>query len=325
MPPIPYTKPYLDVSNQLRLLQGRGMLVTDEPRARQYLERIGYYRLSGYWYPFRASQVVSGAAGNPIVQVLDQFRPGCTFQHAVELYVFDKRLRLLFLDAIERIEVGLRTHIALLLGARDPWAHRNPALLRGTFARRVNRQTQRTEHHDWINRLNEYERRSQEDFVLHFRSRYCSDLPIWVAIELWDFGMLSIFLSGMQVQDVQDIAMKYGIARWELLTSWVRAINHIRNICAHHSRLWNRSPADQPKPPKHGELPILEHLAGDHFGQIRLYAVAAVIQFLLRTMNPSTSWADRLKQHVGSFPTAPGVTVGQSGFPPGWEHLPLWC
>ena len=59
---------------------------------------------------------------------------------------------------------------------------------------------------------------------------------IWAAIELWDFGMLSIFLSGMQVQDVQNIAMKYGIARWELLTSWVRAINHIRNICAHHSR-----------------------------------------------------------------------------------------
>jgi abortive infection bacteriophage resistance protein len=80
MPPIPYTKPYLNVPDQLALLQSRGMLVTDEPRARQYLERIGYYRLSGYWYPSRASQVVQGATGRPVVQALDHFRQGCTFQ-----------------------------------------------------------------------------------------------------------------------------------------------------------------------------------------------------------------------------------------------------
>ncbi|UVF22852.1 Abi family protein (plasmid) [Microvirga terrae] len=300
------------------------MNVTDEPRAIQYLERMGYYRLSGYWYPFRQSRLITGADGRPTTQIIDQFRQGTEFRHVVELYVFDKRLRLLFLDAIERIEVALRVDVALLLGARDPSAHRNPKELHGHFAAKINPRTGDTNHKAWLARLDENERRSREDFVKHFRAKYSSDLPIWIAIELWDFGMLSTFLSGMKVADQDAIAAKYNIPRRELLTSWMRAINHIRNICAHHSRLWNCSPSDQPKPPRAGEIPLLDHLANDTFAQTRLYAVAAVIQFLLRRINPTTSWATRLNEHFASFPQAPGIAPGQSGFPASWETLPLW-
>jgi abortive infection bacteriophage resistance protein len=323
MPKIPYAKPHLPVSDQLELLKSRGMLVTDEPRALQYLKRIGYYRLSGYWYPFRQSRLTAAESGLPKSEILDQFVQGTEFRHAVELYVFDKRLRLLFLDAIERIEVALRVDIALLLGARDPWAHRNPSELHGHFAAKLNPRGT-TGHKEWLGRLDTNERRSREDFVLHFRARYSSDLPIWVAIELWDFGMLSTFLSGMKVADQDFIARKYGIPRRELLPSWMRAINHIRNICAHHSRLWNISPADQPKPPKPGEIGILDHLASDAYAQVRIYAVAAVIQFLLRRINPTTSWATRLREHFGTFPQAPGIAVGQSGFPANWDQQSLW-
>jgi abortive infection bacteriophage resistance protein len=322
MPKIPYAKPHLPVSDQLELLKSRGMLVTDEPRALQYLERIGYYRLSGYWYPFRQSQLTTDGNGLPKTELLDRFRQGTEFRHAVGLYVFDKRL-LLFLDAIERIEVALRVDIALLLGARDPWAHRNSSELHGHFATKRNSRGV-TSHKEWLDRLNTNERRSREDFVLHFRGKYSSDLPIWVAIELWDFGMLSTFLAGMKIADLDTIANKYGIPRWEVLPSWMRAINHIRNICAHHSRLWNISPADQPKPPKPSEIIILDHLASDAYAQVRVYAVAAVIQFLLRRINPTTSWATRLKEHFGTFPEAPGIAVGQSGFPAHWDRLPLW-
>lgn len=98
------------------------MIVTDPVKAAAALERIGYYRLSGYWYPFRTMRAGTGrdaAQRDPRrVQARHEFR------HVVDLYVFDKRLRLLFLDAIERIEVGLRVDIALLLGARDPCVHR---------------------------------------------------------------------------------------------------------------------------------------------------------------------------------------------------------
>ena len=258
------------------------------------------------------------------MQVLDAFRPGASFAQAVNLYVFDKRLRLLFLDALERIEVALRVDIALLLGARNPWAHRNPALLHGAFAKRVNPRTGQTTHQDWLARLDQAAARSNEEFVRHFTSRYSGPLPIWIAVEFWDFGMLSILLSGMSVADRNAIAAKYGVRRPELLTGWMRAINGIRNICVHHGRLWNHSPVDQPKPPKVGEIALLDHLARDAHAQTRLYGVAAPMQYLLRFINQATSWPDRLREHFDGFPAAPGATVGQTGFPAGWKHLPLW-
>ncbi len=296
----------------------------DPAKAAAYLERIGYYRLSGYWYPLRQSRTVPAQGGRAATQVLDTFRPGASFAQAIDLYVFDKRLRLLFLDAVERIEVALRVDIALLLGARDPWAHRNPFLLHGNFAQRTNRRTGRIDYQDWLARLDQAAARSKEEFVQHFTSRYSGPLPIWIAVELWDFGMLSIFLAGMTVADRGTLAAKYGVQRPELLVGWMRAINGIRNVCAHHGRLWNRSPVDQPKPPRVGEIAFLDHLAGDAYAQTRLYGVAAPMQYLLRFINPTTSWPGRLRQHFDGFPTAPGVAVGQTGFPTGWGNLPLW-
>jgi abortive infection bacteriophage resistance protein len=100
-------------------------LPPDRNQAANWLRRVGYYRLSGYWYPFRQR----GDDG----RVLETFRPGTNLDHAFNLYVFDKRLRLLMLDAIERVEVGLRVDIAILIGKGDPWAHRSRLTFNGYF------------------------------------------------------------------------------------------------------------------------------------------------------------------------------------------------
>lgn len=320
----PYRKPHLDIPGQIALLRSRGMTVADPAKAASYLERVGYYRLSGYWYPLRQSSVAHGPDGKLTTLMRDDFRAGASFGQAVDLYVFDKRLRLLFLDAIERIEVAMRVDIALLLGPRDPWAHRKAAYLPGSFARRTNPRTGRTAHQDWLARLDQLATRSKDEFVRHFTARYSGPLPVWIAIELWDFGMLSTFLAGMGMADQVLIGAKYGVQRPELLTGWMRGINLVRNICAHHGRLWNRSLADQPKPPKPGELPLLDHLATDVFAQSRLYGVAAPMQLLLHTINPTTTWPARLREQLAAFPTAPGAAIAHSGFPTGWDTLPLW-
>jgi abortive infection bacteriophage resistance protein len=330
-----YTKPYKSVADQLALLATRGMEITDLSAANGCLERIGYYRLSGYWYPFRKSHLsvnpVTGSllphpvTGRPNVIVEDDFRPGTTFHEVMDLYVFDKRLRLLFLDAIERVEVALRVDIALLIGARDPWAHRDPNQLHGRFSKKLNPVTNQNEYQKWLARLDATYKRSNDEFVKHFKRKYGGEEPpIWIAVELWDFGMLSVFLGGMKIADQEQLAAKYGLPRANLLTSWVRNINHIRNICAHHGRLWNRSPADQPSPPKAGEVATLDHLASDKLAQSRLYASAAALQFFLRTINPTSSWGERLKDHCATFPVSSVVKVAQAGFPKGWEQLPLW-
>ncbi len=84
------------------------MGITDPARAADYLKRIGYYRLSAYWYPFRRSSLRPDAAGKPQAVVEDDFRPGTEFAAVLALYVFDKKLRLLMLDALERIEIVSR-------------------------------------------------------------------------------------------------------------------------------------------------------------------------------------------------------------------------
>ena len=112
-----YRKPYLTFEQQLDLLKSRGLEVTNDSVALEYLRRLGYYRLSGYWYLCRKLIALPAHQSKPVrPQREDNFLPGSKFQDAVELYVFDKKLRLLILDAIERVEVAFRVDIAYLLG-----------------------------------------------------------------------------------------------------------------------------------------------------------------------------------------------------------------
>jgi abortive infection bacteriophage resistance protein len=311
------------------------MEITDVAAAAACLGRIGYYRLSGYWYSARRSHIATHPltrailphpiSGKPQIIVQDEFRSGTTFQQVMDLYVFDKRLRLLFLDAIERVEVALRVDIALLIGARGAWAHRDPAQLHGNFTKKINPLHGETDYKKWLERLDQTFDRSKDEFVKHFKRKYPGDQPpIWIAIELWDFGMLSVFLGGMQMDDREALAKKYGLPRPALLASWARNLNNVRNMCAHHGRLWNRSPADQATPPKRGEIPMLDHLAADKVAQSRIYATAAALQFLLRTINPTSTWGKRLEKHLASFPYSAVSQLGQAGFSDNWSSLQLW-
>lgn len=100
-------KPWKSIQDQIDLLKSRGMLITDEALAKQHLSRIGYYRLSGYYYAFRKRIPVPNMP-KPTKKVLDEFIPDVTLKDVVDLYVFDKRLRLLVADALERIEMQFR-------------------------------------------------------------------------------------------------------------------------------------------------------------------------------------------------------------------------
>ena len=319
-----YCKPYLSLEEQIQTLKDRGMSVVDDKSAASYLEQIGYYRLSGFWYPFRKSSFELGKNGRPINVILDDFRPNTSFQGAIELYVFDKKLRLLFLDALERIEVALRTCIALQMGEYNPWSYRDKSFLDGHFGDKVPRGKKQSKFDYFISKYDRSFENSKEDFVVHFKKTYTNPLPVWAAVELWDFGSLSVFLEGMKYKDKRKISEKFNIARPELLPTWVRTLSFVRNICAHHSRLWNKPLIAQPKPPKMGEIPLLEHLIGDEFALQRPYAAAAITIYLLKQINPTSRWSNRCKEVVQGFPEGPGISVGQIGFPVGWETLELW-
>ena len=312
-----YSKPYLPVPDQVDLLEARGMDVGDRELATQVLKQIGYYRLSAYWYPFRHLD------NN---QRTDRFRDGARLQDAVSLYIFDKKLRLQILDAIERIEIGLRTAIALQIGQYGPWAHRETTYVHGTFSRRTNRNGN-THFDEWMNRLNGCEDRSRDEFVLHFRNKYTAErfLPLWISVEVWELGLLSRFLAGLRHGDLSAIGVSYGLADPRLLPSWTRTLTFVRNVCAHHGRLWNRAMIDQPRFPRTGALPLFDHLIGHRPAQERLYGTLVILAFLVKTLYPGTAWAARLKALLKTFPQTPLLNLSSAGFPPGWDEALIWA
>ncbi|MVW70598.1 Abi family protein [Bordetella sp. 15P40C-2] len=320
-----YNKPYLTCEQQLSLLKDRGLDVTDEAAALACLRRIGYYRLSAYWYPLRQT-VLLQTAGSPkvAVQRADAFRPGSSFEQVLALYVFDKRLRLLVLDAIERIEVALRVDVSYRLGERDPFAHMNPAMLHGNFAKKVHPATGRTAHQNWLDKHQQMVARSREDFVRHYKQKYGEPFPVWVSVELWDFGMLATFYQGMRVDDRDAIAERYGLPDGQLLQSWLRALNFVRNVAAHHSRLWNKNLVDQPKLPRAGVMPAFDLVIGQPAVASRLFVMLCILLHLMRVVSPNSTWPARLRRLLDDFPAVSGLSVADMGFTPGWENHPLW-
>ncbi|WP_018293668.1 Abi family protein [Mariprofundus ferrooxydans] len=321
-----YSRPWKSFEEQLAMLKCRGMVVSDEAKAINYLERLGYYRLSGYWYPFREIVFRKQESGKISYQRLDNFVAGTQFQDAVRLYVYDKQLRLLASDALERIEVAIRTGIAHLLGERDTFAYQNPALFNTRFVE-VKPGVSASRHQQWLSKFETSLSRSKEEFVKHYRQKHGLPLPIWVAVETWDFGMFSILYSGMQYKDQQAIASKFGISEPVVFASWLRSLNYIRNICAHHSRLWNRNVVDQPKLSKAGDVLELDCFRDKQELIARPFLIFCIMQHLLNRICPNSHWNERFKQLVREFPeigAGGGVCAGNMGLIEGWEQWALW-
>lgn len=316
---VPYTKPYLPPPDQLALMKSRGMVVSDDALAQGYLEKIGYYRITGYSYPYRQSSVVGGQT-----VVGDQFRSGTTFAEVCELYVFDKKLRMLCLDAIERIEIALRVQITLTLGALSPSAHRDRQFLHPNFTTRTDQSTGRTYHSEWVRRQDDAFAKSKEEFAKHFKSRYPGEEPpLWIAAELWDFGSMSILYSGLRKTDQTTIAAKFLVPDFKIMELWLRSLNVTRNICAHHSRLWNKPNPIQPSWPKPADCRELAHIHGNTHSQTRVYGSLCICAHFLKLINPSSSWRSRLKDLIEEFPESTTVSLKSAGFPKEWANEAL--
>ena len=329
---MPYDKLWKSYEDQLNQLENRGLIVTNRSKALHYLERIGYYRLSGYWFPFRERsgiccplEVSNGKKhkrGETDRIALDNFKSGATFQNAVDLYVFDKKLRLLAMDGLERIEISLRVDISHTLGKKDPFAYLKPELLFDGFAKKLDEKTGLTQHHQWLTKHATLISRSKEDFIQHNKLKYGFPLSIWVVCEIWDFGTLSTLFSGMSEADQDTIARKYGVSNGRVLASWLRSLNYLRNVCAHHSRLWNRNIADQPKLPKIGDIPMLDEFRG--YGNLlaRPFLLFCIAKHLLNTINPDSFWGQRLKILLLEFPDLQHLELNLAGHGvvKGWEQ-----
>ena len=312
-------KPWKGYNEQLTILKFRGMLVGDEVKASNYLERIGYYRLSGYWYSFRKHEVTS-LGNNKLGYVRhDDFMDNSYFEDAVKLYVFDKKLRLLALDALERIELSVRVDVAHLLGEKDIYAYENSHNFYRDFHSIVRKRSGKTNHEEWLESYQKNLKRSRKlPFVAHYMSKY-GKLPIWVSTEIWDFGMLSKLFSGMQRVDQDKIAQKYGAVSGMTFETWLRAFNFIRNVSAHHSLLWNSNVLERASPIK--DDIFLAKLRTE-----RAFIYFCLMQKLLLVICPNSSWGQRFSDLMDDFPEVrcKAVSLNDFDLPEDWRTWELW-
>lgn len=317
-PPQSTIKFHKSVPEQIALLKSRGMTIDDEAGAAATLNRIGYYRLSGYFYPLRKTQPY-GTPGRK-----DDFQEGTTLALISQLYEFDRQLRLHILDGVERIEVAMRSDIAHRLGQRHRLAHQVEAQLDGKFCTDQDFKG-KTAFEKWCERLDEVlKRASKEDFVKHHHMEYGGRMPIWVVTEVWDFGLLSKFFAGMRYKDRDYIAQRYKLPAPKYLESWLRALNFARNVSAHHSRLWNRNFADRPTFAPAQPHHRLAHLVGNEHAQTRVYGTLCVIETMQSVISPGNAWSNRLIELCATFPQSPLLSLESAGFPPNWTNNPLW-
>ncbi len=324
-----YTKKWLSVEAQLSKLAHNGVLVGNREAGVQLLQGVGYYRLTGYLYPFRDSRLVCEADGREHVQVLNTYRRGTSLEHAKKLIDFDRALRILVLDGIERIEISLRMQLGYVLGRKSPFAHLDATQFVSSFtASEVDTggNIRPSKHEVLITRVRERQNSSDESFVAHFRQKYDDQMPIWALTEIMEFGHLSRMYNGLQNSTGTEIAMKYGVPSKRIMASWIASLNYVRNVSAHHARLFNRKLVFAPKRPGIGQIPLLDHLKEEESSKqvFGLYNVVAIMAYLLRSIDPQCGWSAKMVELINSFPSASSLTVGSLGMPANWSDLALW-
>jgi len=321
-------KDHLPYDDQLAKMVGRGLTSADRPGAIAALKRIGYYRLSAYTYPFRESATESDiAAGRTRAE---NFREGATLEDALKLYEFDRKLRGLVLQALQEIEVGFAAKVGYTLGKRAGDGHLRVECLDSGACARTNRDGV-TQHSAWLQRFEKLRQDAKdEEYVKHHILHYGGEIPIWVATGFMDFGCLIRLYSLMDGRDRKKVALELGLGGngSDALLRWLRALNILRNHCAHSNRIWNRSTVDVP--PKFSEQVApkrLHHLNElDNEQRQKIYLLLALIAHLDRAVNPSSTWGwSALTTQAKKLGNVGGMTLENTmGFPEGWQELELW-
>ena len=300
---IKFTKHPTSFADQVILLERRGLAIPDKAKAEFYLSQLNYYRFAAYCLPFEQDHTTH------------QFVAGTQFDDVLNLYTFDRELRLLVLDAIERVEVSLRTQLAYHLSHNHSTAH--PHLQPMIFHNPVIYGAS-------ISNLNNDINRSREEFIKHLTNKY-EELqpPIWAVVELMTMGQLSRWFSNIEArQDKQAICKVYGLDE-KVMTSFCEHLSLVRNHSAHHARLWNRDFTKTPMLPRKGESRLISSMlvAPDTNRRLRkLYNTFTILAYLMNTICGENHWGERLTKLINNH----NIDPVKMGFPVDWEQRAIW-
>ncbi len=294
-----FHKKFLSVTEQLNLLKKRGLLIENDERTKDYLKHIGYFRLSAYCHPLLKE---------PKKQHI--YKPGATFKQVLDMYRFDRKLRLLLFNEIEKIEVAIRTEIV----------NTGCGFLKDIFWLTIPK---------YFKDKNRYEQslflidaelsKSKEDFILHFKQKYNNQYPpAWMLAEIMPLGLLSNLYKNIANKRLQkQIAKSFGLQA-PVLISWLMVLANIRNICCHHGRMWNR---ELPNIPSELKKPTYKWIDDNTTDRRRLYYKICMIKYLLHTISPNNKLKVKLIGLSNHYPT---IDFNAMGFPTDWHFHTFW-
>lgn len=300
-----YAKPAKSAFALLRHIQAKGLSIKGEQKvALRALQFIGYYRLLIYMRPFQD-------------RATKKFYQGVKFTDVLAVYDFDRKLRLLCLDAVERIEVAIRSAIVTTVASKKGFGPH--------FFYDERKFESPQAHRDFMKSV-VYGSAGKTLPVDHYYRIYCSPSspPIWALLEGVTFGNISFLYAGLHLSVRKEVASLLGYDE-TVLVSWFKSINVLRNFCAHHNRIWNfdmlvNAPvfANRIRP----EFPI-----GNRAGSF--FARAVILQALLKEIDPTSDWSTKFKALIQAFPavqlTKAGLNLEAIGITdPNWDTRAFW-
>lgn len=226
----PYPKRILTIPQQLQSYINAGMTISSIDEATVALTTIGYYRLRGYSF-----HLYDNAS--------KQYLPGTDFSDVLNLYHFDTELSQLLFGMATCIEVALRARLsdALLtyndaLILTDPYVFSDKKLF-------------------WQNlsSLSSQVARSNDVFIRHNFHNHDGEIPLWAAVEIMSFGTLSKTIKNLKTGSTSAYTIFANYYRYrsprgrlvkpslQMLSSWIQSVSVLRNMCAHNSRIYNRT------------------------------------------------------------------------------------
>lgn len=294
-----YKKGATTVAQQIEKLQSRGLSIANPEKAAHYLSNISYYRLRAYTYPFQNNELEY----QPFIKEI-------SFEEIINLYVFDRQLRLLIFNAIEKIEISFRTQIiyqySLVHGSH--W-HLKPELYNNSvyFA-------------EQIASLQKEIDRSNETFIKHYKQKYTkpSSPPSWMSLEVSSMGLLSKLFKNLKKDAIKSsVANYYGLKDVDLFSNWMFCLSILRNTCAHHGRVWNRRLPEIAIPRK----TLYPYVDNKTFYTNKTYAILCNMMYILNIISPEHSFKANLVALMNNCPLA---QEKEMGFPKNWNQEKFW-
>lgn len=282
-----YAKPYKPAVDLIQHLRARGLAVPNPASAENFIDEVGFDRLRIYFLSRRNLQ----ANGRP-------FTAGVTFDDIVDIYTFDENLRLLMFKYCSRVEIILKTiiseEICSMYGC-DPYMD----------SRMYKDKDARSDMLKSISAL------SNKYLALDRRAKHYSDKyddpafpPLWMMREFMTFGSLNYFYGKLNQGIKQNINVKFGLGRSDILPRWISCFVDLRNVCAHHDRLFNR---------KFQKIPLRsqQHNAPRARDPHKVAALCHVMQVILNNRSPNCNIEQEVRALVVNHPA---VTVAEIGF-----------